>query len=73
MKMNLKQQNKEQATAELIKVAHGVSMLFRFGSDRVANTESFIKSNAEFLTDLETSEFHPDAVRVYRRLAAASI
>ncbi len=73
MKTNVKQETKEQATAELIKVCHGTSMLYRFGSDRVRNAEHFIKQNAALLVDLQTPEFHPDTVRMYRNMAAGAV
>jgi hypothetical protein len=73
MKTNVKQETKEQATAELIKVAHGVSMLYRFGSDRVCNTHDFIRHNAALLVDLETPEFHPETIKSFRQMAAEAV
>lgn len=62
-------ENQNEAVAEFIKVLHGVSMIFRFGSDRVRNAESFIQVNANHFVSFQTPELHPDTIAMYSRMA----
>jgi hypothetical protein len=54
---------------EFIRVLHGVSTLYRFGSDRVRNAEDYISKHALAIATLNHAELHPDSNRAYRNMA----
>lgn len=60
------------AHAEYVQILQGKHPAYRFGSDRIANANSFLFQNAESLLDFTSNgEFHPDVDESIRIQAKA--
>ncbi len=47
---------------DYVAILQGRHPSYRFGSDRIANANSFLRQNAAALVDFDTKELHPDVV-----------